>query len=293
MTNSVPYGDVKERLLADSEVRAAYDALDPAYQVACLRIAAGMTQADWPRRWAPANRTSRGSRRASTSRRWASCSGWPGRSVTGSTSGSSERMPQPPRPVRIRRPRAYRNRSWLRPAARVRDSSVSREAGAERPARGLPPPVGGRRWWCCATDGGQPGSRRQSWASVYFGVVTSRRLHQPEWLRQKGARAMVLKHLSVADILRLFPRGTKIPKPESSEARIKGIGSRRGQTAIVYTMPSHSDSSRPHVKGVTEGEIHASRLQLHATGEFSRSWFSEHLRACKQEGRCNFTTLGG
>jgi hypothetical protein len=104
---------------------------------------------------------------------------------------------------------------------------------------------------------------------------------------------MVLKHLSVADILRLFPRGTKIPKPESSEARIKGIGSRRGQTAIVYTMPSHSDSSRPHVKGVTEGEIHASRLQLHATGEFSRSWFNEHLRACKQEGRCNFTTLGG
>jgi predicted transcriptional regulator len=46
MTNSVPYGDVKERLLANSEVRAAYDALDPAYQVACLRIAAGMTQAE-------------------------------------------------------------------------------------------------------------------------------------------------------------------------------------------------------------------------------------------------------
>jgi len=46
MTNSVTYREVKERLLADPEVRAAYDALEPGYQVACLRIAAGMTQAE-------------------------------------------------------------------------------------------------------------------------------------------------------------------------------------------------------------------------------------------------------
>ena len=44
--NSVPYEEVKERLLANPEVRAAYDALEPAYQVACLRITAGMTQAE-------------------------------------------------------------------------------------------------------------------------------------------------------------------------------------------------------------------------------------------------------
>lgn len=42
---TVPYAEVKARLLADPAVRAAYDALDPAYQIASLRIRAGLTQA--------------------------------------------------------------------------------------------------------------------------------------------------------------------------------------------------------------------------------------------------------
>jgi len=41
---TIPYEVLKERSLQDPEVRAAYDALEPAYQVACLRIERGMTQ---------------------------------------------------------------------------------------------------------------------------------------------------------------------------------------------------------------------------------------------------------
>jgi len=41
--NTVRYEDVKEELLRDSEVRAAYDALEPAYQAACRRIERGLT----------------------------------------------------------------------------------------------------------------------------------------------------------------------------------------------------------------------------------------------------------
>ena len=42
--STIPYDDVKEELLRDPEVRAAYDALEPAYQVARLRILRGLTQ---------------------------------------------------------------------------------------------------------------------------------------------------------------------------------------------------------------------------------------------------------
>ena len=42
--HSVPWEEVKARLLADPETKAAYDALEPAYQIARLRIAKGLTQ---------------------------------------------------------------------------------------------------------------------------------------------------------------------------------------------------------------------------------------------------------
>jgi transcriptional regulator with XRE-family HTH domain len=41
---TVPYEVVKEELLRDPEVRAAYEALEPAYQVTRLRILRGLTQ---------------------------------------------------------------------------------------------------------------------------------------------------------------------------------------------------------------------------------------------------------
>lgn len=41
---TVPYEVIKEELLKDPETRKAYDALETAYQVACLRIERGLTQ---------------------------------------------------------------------------------------------------------------------------------------------------------------------------------------------------------------------------------------------------------
>jgi len=41
---TVPYEVVKQECLKDPETRAAYDALETAYQVACLRIERGLTQ---------------------------------------------------------------------------------------------------------------------------------------------------------------------------------------------------------------------------------------------------------
>lgn len=42
---TMPFEEVEDRLLADPAIRAAYDALEPAYQIARLRIEHGLTQA--------------------------------------------------------------------------------------------------------------------------------------------------------------------------------------------------------------------------------------------------------
>jgi len=44
IATSVPYETVKQELLKDPETRKAYDALETAYQVTCLRIERGLTQ---------------------------------------------------------------------------------------------------------------------------------------------------------------------------------------------------------------------------------------------------------
>jgi DNA-binding XRE family transcriptional regulator len=43
-TQTIPLDTIKAQLLADPEVKQAYDALEPAYQIARLRIARGLTQ---------------------------------------------------------------------------------------------------------------------------------------------------------------------------------------------------------------------------------------------------------
>jgi predicted transcriptional regulator len=43
---TIPFPQVKEELLADPEVKAAYDALETAHQIARLRLARGLTQAE-------------------------------------------------------------------------------------------------------------------------------------------------------------------------------------------------------------------------------------------------------
>ena len=90
------------------------------------------------------------------------------------------------------------------------------------------------------------------------------------------------------------PPGTKIPKPTARSAfRVKGDGMRRGEPALIYTIPNHSDPAKPHEKGVTYTELERAYAQLHQTGSLPSAWFQRHLPACYTDGSCNFTTIGG
>jgi hypothetical protein len=88
--------------------------------------------------------------------------------------------------------------------------------------------------------------------------------------------------------------GTIIPKPESKEAfKIKGLGKRRGEKALIYYIPNHNNPNKPYQKGITVSEFETAYQQLANNGELSRSWFNENLSQCAKEGTCNFTTVGG
>lgn len=90
------------------------------------------------------------------------------------------------------------------------------------------------------------------------------------------------------------PPGTVIPKPQArADFIVKGWGKRRGEDALIYTIPNHSNPRAPHEKGVTSSEWKQAFGQLIASGDFSHQWFNECMRACAKEGSCNFTTIGG
>ena len=85
----------------------------------------------------------------------------------------------------------------------------------------------------------------------------------------------------------------EIPKPEAKEPfRIKGMGTRRGEEALIYTIPSHT-REKPYEKGITVPEFNEAFHELQETGSLTRSWFNASLPACAKEGSCNFTTIGG
>lgn len=91
-----------------------------------------------------------------------------------------------------------------------------------------------------------------------------------------------------------LPLGTPIPKPMSVDcARIARWGIRRSERAIIYSMPNHKNPQKPHEKGVTEREFQQAFKQLSETGIFSRQWFDANMVACRKEGSCNFTSIGG
>jgi len=91
-----------------------------------------------------------------------------------------------------------------------------------------------------------------------------------------------------------LPGGTVIPKPEAKgDFIIKGWGMRRGERALIYTIPNHKNSSKPHQKGITRSEWERAFERLQGTGEFTHLWFNTALPACAKEGSCNFTTIGG
>ena len=62
-------------------------------------------------------------------------------------------------------------------------------------------------------------------------------------------------------------RGAEIPKPEAKEPfRIKGMGVRRKQIALIYTIPSHSPKQKSYAKGVTFLEFERAYLELIQSG---------------------------
>jgi hypothetical protein len=88
--------------------------------------------------------------------------------------------------------------------------------------------------------------------------------------------------------------GTVIPKPQArSDFAVKGWGVRRGERALIYTIPNHKKPNRPYQKGITASELVKAFQHLADAGELSRSWFGRALPDCAKEGGCNFTTIGG
>ena len=88
--------------------------------------------------------------------------------------------------------------------------------------------------------------------------------------------------------------GTVIPKPEArGDFVVKGWGKRRGERALIYTIPNHRNQAYPYEKGVNESEWIEAFDQLTTTGEFTRPWFERAMADCNKEGSCNLTTIGG
>lgn len=86
--------------------------------------------------------------------------------------------------------------------------------------------------------------------------------------------------------------GIIIPKPESDDTRVKGVGKRRQEEAIIYTMPNHKGGKR-YEKGVTASELVAAYKMLMSEGQFTRQWFIETFPKAYSQGPCNYTSLGG
>lgn len=96
------------------------------------------------------------------------------------------------------------------------------------------------------------------------------------------------------EIREKIPSGTVIPKPESkADFIVKGWGVRRGEPALIYTIPNHSNPSKPYQKGVTISEWQKVYDHILGGGIFDRDWFIKHLPKNAKEDPCNFTTIGG
>jgi hypothetical protein len=95
-------------------------------------------------------------------------------------------------------------------------------------------------------------------------------------------------------ILESVSLGTVIPKPEAKvNFVVKGWGRRRGERALVYSIPNHRNPENPYEKGITESEFERAYEELRSSGKLTRDWFNKNLTACAKEGSCNYTTIGG
>jgi hypothetical protein len=73
--------------------------------------------------------------------------------------------------------------------------------------------------------------------------------------------------------------------------RVKGIGQRRGEAALVYRIPSRA-GKRPSEKGITKSEFEKAHGQLVTEGRFTRKWFNANFPTAGAEP-CNFVAMGG
>jgi hypothetical protein len=87
--------------------------------------------------------------------------------------------------------------------------------------------------------------------------------------------------------------GTIIPKPRAKTQVVKGLGVRRGESALIYLVPNIKNPRKPHQKGINILEFEKAYQQLLNSGEFTAQWFGDNLPECCNEGWCNFTTIGG
>ena len=95
-------------------------------------------------------------------------------------------------------------------------------------------------------------------------------------------------------VLKMAPSGTVIPKPAAKQPfKVKGVGTRRGEPALIYYVPNHKNPKKPNQKGINISEIETAYKQLVSNGTFTREWFRNNMPACNAEGGCNFTTIGG
>jgi hypothetical protein len=108
-------------------------------------------------------------------------------------------------------------------------------------------------------------------------------------------RPATSSHVLLLDrVLREIAPDTVIPKPAArAPFKVKGEGRRRGERALIYKIPNHGDPKSPHEKGVTASELERAHEQLVRSGRLTRDWFDHNLPACRGEGTCNFTTIGG
>lgn len=102
------------------------------------------------------------------------------------------------------------------------------------------------------------------------------------------------KVAGLIDQIRCLRPGTVIPKPEATaDFKIKGWGSRRGESALIYRIPNHRSPGKLLEKGITISEFQRAHAEILANGKFTRAWFNAALGRCAREGGCNFTTIGG
>jgi hypothetical protein len=98
----------------------------------------------------------------------------------------------------------------------------------------------------------------------------------------------------VEELKKRITPSTVIPKPNAkADFIVKGWGKRRGEEALIYWIPNHSNPSKPYEKGITVSESRQAYNHIRSGNDFTREWFNEQMAACTKEGGCNFTTIGG